>query len=163
MATRKRAGEVFEGDLAREFEDPEIARMYALKLAKVNAMADILDAFEPAWREKHSPKAEIGRRIDRKLFAVSRLLGDSEQNPTWDTLIDLAYVVDPELEVKVEKILSHRQARARQSGVSHPELRHEQPDPVTTGPLRDPPGSAGVPSSSPARRRRSTRSHQRQS
>lgn len=53
-------------------------------------------------------KAEIGRRIDRKPSAVSRLLGGTEQNPTWDTLVDLAYAVDLELEVKVKKAPKRR-------------------------------------------------------
>ena len=62
----KRAGEVFEADLAHDLEDPEFARIYALKLAKINAIANILDAIEAARQEKHLSKAEIGRRIDRK-------------------------------------------------------------------------------------------------
>jgi ribosome-binding protein aMBF1 (putative translation factor) len=106
----KRAGEVFEGDLTRDLRDPEFARIYALKLAKVNAIADILGAIEAAREEKHLSKAEIGRRIDRKPSAVSRLLGGSEQNPTWDTLVDLAYAVDLELEVKVKKVTKRRAA-----------------------------------------------------
>ncbi|MGH3051158.1 MAG: helix-turn-helix domain-containing protein [Gaiellaceae bacterium] len=104
----KRAGEVFEADLARDLEDPEFARIYALKLTKINAIADILDAIEVARKEQHLSKAEIGRRIDRKPSAVSRLLGGSEQNPTWDTLVDLAYAVDLELEVKVKKASKRR-------------------------------------------------------
>jgi ribosome-binding protein aMBF1 (putative translation factor) len=99
----KRAGEVFEADLVRDLEDLEFARIYALKLAKINAIANILDAIEAARHEQHLSKAEIGRRIDRKPSAVSRLLGGAEQNPTWDTLVDLAYAVDLELEVKVKK------------------------------------------------------------
>jgi hypothetical protein len=106
----KRAGEVFESDLARDLEDPEFARIYALKLAKINAIADLLDAIEAARKEQHLTKAEIGRRIDRKPAAVSRLLGGSEQNPTWDTLIDLAYAVDLELEVKVKRAPRRRTA-----------------------------------------------------
>src|SRR5919108_5137850 len=107
----KRAGEVFEADLARDLEDPEFARIYALKLAKINAIADILDAIEAARPEQHLSKAEIGRRIDRKASAASRLLGGSEQNPTWDTLVDLAYAVDLELEVKVKNAPKRRAAR----------------------------------------------------
>ena len=99
----KRAGEVFEADLVHDLEDPAFARIYALKLAKINAVADILEAIEAARKEQHLSKAEIGRRIDRKPSAVSRLLGGTEQNPTWDTLVDLAYAVDLELEVKVKK------------------------------------------------------------
>jgi ribosome-binding protein aMBF1 (putative translation factor) len=99
----KRTGEVFDSDLAHDLEDPEFARIYALKLAKINAVADILEAIEGARREKHLSKAEIGRRIGRKPSAVSRLLGGAEQNPTWDTLVDLAYAVDLELEVRVKK------------------------------------------------------------
>jgi ribosome-binding protein aMBF1 (putative translation factor) len=105
-----RADKVFEADLARDLEDPEFARIYALKLAKINAIADLLDAIEGARKEQHLSKAEIGRRIDRKPSAVSRLLRGSEQNPTWDTLIDLAYAVDLELEVKVKKASRRRTA-----------------------------------------------------
>jgi plasmid maintenance system antidote protein VapI len=103
-------GEVFDSDLARDLEDREFARIYALKLAKINAIADILDAIEAARQEQHLSKAEIGRRIGRKPSAVSRLLGGSEQNPTWDTLVDLAYAVDLELEVKVKKASRRRTA-----------------------------------------------------
>ncbi len=103
-----RAWEVFEADLARDLEDPEFARIYALKLAKINAVADILDAIEAARQEQHLSKAEIGRRIDRKPSAVSRLLGGAEQNPTWDTLIDLAYAVDLVIEVNVKKASNRR-------------------------------------------------------
>lgn len=106
----ERAGEVFESDLAHDLEDPEFARIYALKLSKINAIADILDAIEAAREEKHLSKAEIGRRIDRKPSAVSRLLGGTEQNPTWDTLVDLVYAVDLELEVKVKKAPKRRAA-----------------------------------------------------
>jgi ribosome-binding protein aMBF1 (putative translation factor) len=106
----KRAGDVFEADLVRDLEDAEFARIYALKLAKVNAIANILDAIEAARQEHHLSKAEIGRRIDRKPSAVSRLLGGTEQNPTWDTLVDLAYAVDLELEVKVKKARKRRTA-----------------------------------------------------
>jgi ribosome-binding protein aMBF1 (putative translation factor) len=104
----KRAGEVFEADLAQDLEDPEFARIYALKLAKINAIANILDAIEAARQEKHLSKAEIGRRIDRKPSAVSRLLGGTEQNPTWDTLVDLAFAVDLELEVRVKRAPKRR-------------------------------------------------------
>lgn len=109
-AQLKRAGEVFDSDLARDLENAEFARIYALKLAKINAIADILDAIEAAREEKHISKAEIGRRIDRKPSAVSRLLNGTEQNPTWDTLVDLAYAVDLELEVKVKKAPRRRTA-----------------------------------------------------
>lgn len=106
----KRAGEAFEADLAHDLENPEFARIYALKLAKINAIADILDAIEAAREEKHLSKAEIGRRIDRKPSAVSRLLSGTEQNPTWDTLVDLAYAVELELEVKVKRASKRRSA-----------------------------------------------------
>lgn len=96
---------------ARNLEDPEFARLYALKLAKINGIADILGAIEAAREEQHLSKAEIGRRIDRKPSAVSRLLGGAEQNPTWDTLVDLAYAVDLELEVKVKKVPHLSQSR----------------------------------------------------
>ena len=49
---------------------PEVARIYALKLAKINAIADILDAIEAAREEPHLSKAEKGRRIDRRPSAV---------------------------------------------------------------------------------------------
>ncbi|HEU5372182.1 MAG TPA: helix-turn-helix transcriptional regulator [Gaiellaceae bacterium] len=111
-AQHKRAGDVFDNDLARDLENAEFARIYALKLAKINAIADILDAIEAAREEKHISKAEIGRRIDRKPSAVSRLLNGTEQNPTWDTLVDLAYAVDLELEVKVKKAPRRRAAPA---------------------------------------------------
>ena len=103
-----RAGDVFEADLARDLEDPEFARIFAVKLAKINAMADILGAIEAARTEKHLSKAEVARRIDRKASAVSRLLGGAEQNPTWDTLVDLAFAVDLELEVTVKKVPKSR-------------------------------------------------------
>lgn len=109
----KRAGEVFEADLAQHLTDPEFARIFALKLAKINGMADIISAIEKAREEKHISKAEIGRRIERKPSAISRLLNGTEQNPTWDTLVDLAYAVDLELEVKVK--------RAPKSHASRPE------------------------------------------
>jgi ribosome-binding protein aMBF1 (putative translation factor) len=109
-AQLKRAGEVLEADLSRDLENPEFARIYALKLAKLTAITDILDAIEAAREEQHLSKAEIGRRIDRKPSAVSRLLGGAEQNPTWDTLIDLAFAVDLELEVKVKKAPKRRTA-----------------------------------------------------
>lgn len=102
------AGDVFEADLARDLEDPEFAMLFAVKLAKINAMADILGAIEVARNEKHLSKAEVARRIDRKASAVSRLLGGSEQNPTWDTLVDLAFAVDLELEVRVKKVPKSR-------------------------------------------------------
>ena len=91
-----------KADLAHDLEDPGFARIYALKLAKINALANILDAIEAARQEKHLSKAEIGRRIDRKPSAVSRLLGGTEQNLTWDPLVDLAYAADLELEVKAK-------------------------------------------------------------
>jgi len=99
----KRAGEVFEADLAQNLEDLEFARIFALKLAKINGMADIISAIEKAREEQHLSKAEIGRRIEKKPSAISRLLNGTEQNPTWDTIVDLAYAVDLELEVKVKK------------------------------------------------------------
>ncbi len=82
--------------------------MCALESAKVNAIANIPDAVEAARREKHLPKAEIGHRIDRKPPAVSRLFGGSEHNPAWDPLVDLAYAVELELEVKVMKAPKRR-------------------------------------------------------
>jgi ribosome-binding protein aMBF1 (putative translation factor) len=103
-----RAGEVFEADLAHDLQDPEFARIYAHKLAKINAVADILNAIEDARQEQHLSKAEIGRRIGRKPSAVSRLLGGAAQNPTWDTLLDLAHAVDLELEVRVKKAPKRR-------------------------------------------------------
>ena len=99
----KRAGEVFDADLARDLEDPEFSAIYALKLAKVNAMADFLDAIEERREEQQLSKAEIGRRINRQPSAVSRILNGNDQNPTWDTLVDLAYAVGIELEVKVKR------------------------------------------------------------
>jgi len=86
----KRAGEVFEADLAHDLEDVEFARIYALEFAKINAIANILDAIEAARQEKHLPKAEIGRRIDRKPSAVSRLLaGPSRTQPGTRSSISL--------------------------------------------------------------------------
>lgn len=108
MDQHTRAGDVYEADLARDLEDPEFARIYAVKLAKINAMADILAAIDVARTEKRLSKAEVARRIDRKASAVSRLLGGAEQNPTWDTLVDLASAVDLELEVKIKKVPKSR-------------------------------------------------------
>jgi ribosome-binding protein aMBF1 (putative translation factor) len=107
----KRAGEVFEADLAQDLEDPEFARIFALKLAKINGMADIISAIETAREEKHISKAEIGRRIERQPSAISRLLNGTEQNPTWDTIIDLAYAVDFEVEFKLKKVPKSRAAK----------------------------------------------------
>lgn len=54
----ERAGKAFEIDLARDLEDP-FARIYALELAKINAI-------EAARKDRHLSKVEIGQRIDRK-------------------------------------------------------------------------------------------------
>lgn len=59
----KRAGEVLDADLARDLEDPEFGAIYALKLAKVNAMADFLDAIEERREEQQLSKAEMGVSI----------------------------------------------------------------------------------------------------
>jgi transcriptional regulator with XRE-family HTH domain len=74
-----------------------------VKLAKINAIAEILEAIEARREEQRLSKAEIGRRMDRRPSAVSRLLNGNDQNPTWDTLVDLAEAVGMELEVKVKK------------------------------------------------------------
>lgn len=86
-----------------------------IDVAKINAIADNLDAIEAARQQQHLSKAEIGRRIDRKPSAVSRLLSGNEQNPTWDTLVDLAYAVDLVLDLKVKKAPKRRATTARAS------------------------------------------------
>jgi predicted XRE-type DNA-binding protein len=102
VETEQKAGSVFEADLEADLADPAFRALYELSLAKTNAMADLLATLEERREAQHLSKAEIGRRIHRRPSAISRLLNGGDQNPTWDTLVELAYAVGCEIEVRVK-------------------------------------------------------------
>jgi hypothetical protein len=104
MATKTmlRAGDVFETDLAADTRDPEARAFFEKEYAKAMAIGTLLRQLEAARDRKHLSKREVARRMHRKESAVSRLLKGEGGNPTFDTITDLAYALDLEVEVRIK-------------------------------------------------------------
>lgn len=100
---------LFDLALEQELTDPAFRAGFERKLAKITAIAELLTSFEAARAKRQIPKAEVARRIDRRPEAVSRLLSGRDQNPTLDTIADLAFALDLEIEVRIKE----RPKRAR--------------------------------------------------
>jgi transcriptional regulator with XRE-family HTH domain len=107
--TPKQSGNLFDLALERELADPEFRAGFERKLAKITAIAELLSSIEAARARKQMPKAEVARRIDRRPEVVSRLLTGRDQNPTLDTIADLAFALDLEIELRIKE----RPKRAR--------------------------------------------------
>ncbi len=101
--TSKQKENLFELALERELADPAFRAGFERKLAKISAIAELLGAIEAARARKQVPKAEVARRIERRPEAISRLLSGRDQNPTLDTIADLADALDLEIEVRVKE------------------------------------------------------------
>jgi plasmid maintenance system antidote protein VapI len=106
-----RAGNVFDEDLALATEDPQMRAMFELNYAKANAIADLLEIIDQRREEQHLTKKELAERVNRRPSAVSRLLSGNDQNPTWDTIIDLAFAVGLDLELKAKPVSPRRRSR----------------------------------------------------
>src|SRR6266540_6327532 len=101
--TRRRAGDVFEADIARDTEAPEDRAFFEKEYAKAVAIATLLQQLEAARGRQHLSKREIARRMDRQESAVSRLLKGEGANPTLSTIADLAYALNLEIEVRIKE------------------------------------------------------------
>jgi DNA-binding phage protein len=100
--TQMGAGDLFEADVAREIEDPEARAFFEKEYAKALALGTLLQQLEAARDRKHLTKREVARRMQRKESAVSRLLKGEGANPTFDTISDLAFALDLEVEVRIK-------------------------------------------------------------
>jgi predicted XRE-type DNA-binding protein len=100
--TQVRAGDVFEGDVSADTRDPEARAFFEKEYAKAMAIGTLLQQLEAARDRKHLSKREVARRMHRKESAVSRLLKGEGANPTFDTITDLAYALDLEVEVRIK-------------------------------------------------------------
>jgi DNA-binding phage protein len=107
MATKTQphvqAGTLFEQDLAEQLHDPEFKAAYELQVAKTLAIAKFMEALETERQAKHLTKAAVGRRINRKRSAISRLLSGRDSNPTFDTMADALFAVGLQAEVKIKR------------------------------------------------------------
>lgn len=101
--TRKRAGDVFESDIAKDTDTPEDRAFFEKEYAKSVAIAGLLQQLEAARNRQHLSKREIARRMDRQESAVSRLFKGEGSNPTLSTIADLAYALNLEIEVRIKE------------------------------------------------------------
>jgi transcriptional regulator with XRE-family HTH domain len=109
IKTSKQSDNLFELALEQELADPAFRAGFERKLAKITAIAELLTSIEASRAKQQIPKAEVARRIDRRPEAISRLLSGRDQNPTLDTIADLAYALGLEIEVRIKE----RPKRAR--------------------------------------------------
>lgn len=100
--TNVRAGDVFEADVALDTQDPDARAFYEKEYAKAKAIGALLAGLEAARDRKHLSKAEVARRMHRQAPAVSRLLKGEGANPRFDTIADLAFALNLELEVRIK-------------------------------------------------------------
>lgn len=100
--TKKRAGDVFEADIAADTQSAEDRAFFEREYAKAIAIAALLEELEAARARQHLSKREVARRMDRKESAVSRLLKGEGANPTLSTIADLAYALNLEVEVRIK-------------------------------------------------------------
>lgn len=105
MATRRRqrAGDVFEADIAQDTQTPEDRAYFEKEYAKAMATAALLAELEAARGRHQISKRELARRMDRHEAAVSRLLKGEGSNPTLSTIVDLAYALNLEIEVRIKE------------------------------------------------------------
>jgi transcriptional regulator with XRE-family HTH domain len=94
---------LFEQDLAEQLQDLEFKAAYELQVAKTLAIATWIEALESEREAKHLTKADVGRRINRKRSAISRLFSGKDPNPTFDTLADALFAVGLQAEVKIKR------------------------------------------------------------
>jgi DNA-binding phage protein len=97
-----RAGDVFEADIELDTQDPSARAFFEKEYAKAMAIGALLAELEAARDRKHLSKAEVARRMNRQESAVSRLLKGGGANPRFDTIADLAFALNLELEVRIK-------------------------------------------------------------
>ena len=104
MATKTKtsAGALFDADVTLDTKDAEARAFFEKEYAKAVALGDLLRFLEDARARKHLTKKEVARRMQKKATSLSRLLAGSGINPTFDTLADLFYAHDLEVEVRIK-------------------------------------------------------------
>jgi DNA-binding phage protein len=101
--TLQGAGDVFETDVALDTRDAGDRAFFEREYAKSAAIGALLQDFEAARGRLNLSKREVARRMDRKESAVSRLLKGEGANPTLNTIADLAYALNLEVEVRIKQ------------------------------------------------------------
>lgn len=93
--TREQTGA--ERYLANRVTDPAYREAYEAARLRIDAIDDVMRALDEARAAMNLTKAELARRAGIRPGAVRRLFSAERPNPTLDTLIALADVLELEI------------------------------------------------------------------
>jgi DNA-binding XRE family transcriptional regulator len=80
--------------LARQLQDPECRKAYELAKDRIDQMDTVIRTFDARRTELKLTKAELARRAGVKPEAIRRLFSAGKPNPTLNTVVALAGVLD---------------------------------------------------------------------
>lgn len=83
--------------LAARLSDPEYRAAYDAARSRVDQIDALLRVLDERRTALHLSKAELGRRAGIKPAAIRRLFSAQRPNPTLDTVVALAGVLDLEI------------------------------------------------------------------
>lgn len=99
-------GRYFESRMA----DPAFASAYAAARARIDAIDQVVRSLDSAREERGMSKAELARQVGVRPESIRRLFSAPSPNPTLDTVIAVAQVLDLHVSVEPER---RRGTRAR--------------------------------------------------
>lgn len=83
--------------LAARLSDPEYRTAYDAARSRIDQIDAVLRVLDERRAALHLTKAELGRRAGIKPAAIRRLFSAQRPNPTLDTIVALAGVLDLEI------------------------------------------------------------------